>query len=206
MKHVLILFVVFVLSGCANGQGISLMPFEQPGANPGNFKLCHGFGCSFTTSVALSQKQWAYVLAPLKKSAKNAETERKNIAKTIARMEKAVTEAADITPDLGEAETFEKDQHQMDCLDETINTSRYLEFIEGEGLLKFHEVADPIHRGYFVDGMWPHNSATVRDLETGEIFAIDSYYFDNGVEPSIVPFKVWMAEWRPEELEASPSP
>ncbi len=116
-------------------------------------------------------------------------------------MEKEVVKATGITPDLGEARTFEGDQSQMDCIDETINTSLYLQFFDDEGLFKFHEAAPPLHRGYFVNGMWPHNTGAVREKASGKVYAIDSYYFDNGVTPSIVPIDVWLQNWRPENLK-----
>lgn len=185
--------------GCTKGQGISLAEFENASESPQNFKLCHGFGCSDYTWTGLSEKQWMQAVSPLKRKAKDAEQERMNIAKSIARIEKSVQTVSGVSRDLGGARTFEKDQGQMDCLDETINTSRYLAFIEAEGLLRFHDVYEPIHRGFFVDGMWPHNSAAVREKETGEIYAIDSYYSDNGGEVHVVALDVWLDEWRPED-------
>lgn len=88
----------------------------------------------------------------------------------------------------------------MDCIDETINTSMYLKFFEDAGLLKHHTVARPIHRGYFINGMWPHNSGAVQENKTGTIYAIDSYYSDNGGEVHVVDLDTWHAQWRPEGL------
>ncbi len=198
MKKIVLLVGCLVLAGCAKGQGISLMPFEDPRAEPTNFVLCHGFGCSHRSRVHLSEAQWARAVAPLKRGAKSAAQERVNIAKSVALIEKAVQKETGLSPDLGGARTFEKDQHQMDCLDETINTSRYLAFIADSGLLKYNDAVDPIHRGYFVDGMWPHNSAAVRDNATGVIYAIDSYYSDNGGPVYVVDLDTWLDEWRPE--------
>lgn len=188
------------MAACASGQGISLVPFQEAGENPHDFKVCHGFGCSFSTPVSLTKREWAKVSAPLKRRSKTAAAERKKIAKAVALMERVVRKSAGLGKDFGQATTFEKDRHQMDCLDETINTSRTLAFLDGDGLLRFNSVYEPIHRGYFIDGMWPHNSGAVRDNETGEVFAIDSYYSDNGGKVSIVPLATWLDEWRPEGL------
>ena len=115
-------------------------------------------------------------------------------------MEAESTKTAKINPDLGEAHSFEGDQAQMDCIDEAINTTHYLEFMEQAGLLKHHIAASPIHRGFFVDGQWPHNAAAVKEKNSGEIFAIDSYYFDSGKPAQSVPIDVWLDKWRPEML------
>ena len=200
MKHISFVFALFVLSACATGQGISLFPYQDKNESPYSFDLCHGFGCKSSTAITLSEKDWDRVQAPLKKKSKNAEDERKKIAKAISRMEKTVQQNSGMNADFGEARTFEKDYDQMDCLDETINTSRVLAFLDREGLIQYHSVANPVHRGYFLDGMWPHNSAAIEDKESGEVFAVDSYYFDNGEKVNIVPLKIWMDEWRPPEL------
>lgn len=199
MKQKLFLILVLMLCGCTKGQGISLIPYENPEAGPRGFDVCHGFSCTYKTPSYFTDAQWAGILQPLKTTAKDAQAERRNIARSIALMEKYATENAGLRPDLGKAETFEKDQHQMDCLDEAINTSHYLQMLEQAGGLHWNEVSDPIHRGFFVDGMWPHNSAAVKDKETGEVYAIDTYYFDSGVEPAVVPIDEWLDEWRPAE-------
>lgn len=193
-KNALIIILLF-LSACSTG--ISLRPYGHDKATPKNFKLCHGFSCSYQTQVKLTDKQWMNATKPLRLNTKSAEQERKNIARAIALMEKNVTETAALNPDLAEATTFEKDQHQMDCIDETINTSLYLQFFEQAGLLKFHSFSLPIHRGYIVDGMWPHNTATVTETATGKIYAMDSYYTGNGGKTYIVEKQEWLNQWRP---------
>ncbi len=182
------------------------MPFENPAASPQQFMLCHGFGCSQRSKVSLSQKEWKRATNPLRKTPKTANQERKNLLKSMALIETAVQQSSGLSPDFGGARTFENDEHQMDCLDETINASQYLKFIAQEHLLKFHTVADPVHRGYFVDGMWPHNSAAIHDSKTGEIYAIDTYYSDNGGKAYAVDLDTWLNEWRPEGLKTITKP
>ena len=130
-----------------------------------------------------------------------AADERLKIAHAIAQIEKQIIANTGMTPDRGEAHTFEADNGQMDCMDEAINTSQYLKFLEEAGVLKFNEASEPVHRGFFVDGMWPHNSGAVREKATGEIYVIDSYYFDAGHDAAVVPLRKWLDEWRPPELK-----
>ena len=179
---------------------MSMVPYEYADANPHNFVLCHGFGCSAKTRVELTKAEWKAVTAPLRKKAKNAEAERKNVAKAIGLMEKNVTLAAGLGLDHGQARTFERDQAQMDCIDEAINTTHYLEFFAAQDLLNFHRVHEPVHRGYFINGVYPHNSGALEETATGRVYVIDSYYFDAGTAAYVVPLDVWLAEWRPEEL------
>ena len=85
----------------------------------------------------------------------------------------------------------------MDCIDETVNTDLYLSFLQTAGVFKFHEKTGPLHRGYFVDGMWPHNTAAAVERDSGAVYAIDSYYHDNGVKIDAVEKDVWLDRWRP---------
>jgi hypothetical protein len=203
MGKILLFCCLLVLSACAGGQGMSMAPYEYADANPHNFVLCHGFGCSSKTRVELTKAEWKAVSAPLRRKAKTAVAERQNIAKAIGLMEKHVTVASGLKADSGQARTFEKDQAQMDCIDEAINTTHYLEFFAAQDLFKFHRVHEPVHRGYFINGVYPHNSAAVEETMTGQVYVIDSYYFDAGTPASVVPLNVWLAEWRPEGLDQS---
>ncbi|MEO1957103.1 MAG: hypothetical protein ABGX03_04155 [Methylophilaceae bacterium] len=42
----------------------------------------------------------------------------------------------------------------------------------------------------------------MRELATGERFSLDSWLYDNGHAPTIVPFKVWKANFQPEDSPA----
>lgn len=199
-KQIIILTLAALLAGCAKGNGISMLPYNEQHDGPAGFILCHGFSCSEKTYVALKETQWNKVAAVFKPAAKTPEQERKQIENAIAVMETEVIKTTGLKPDHGEANTFEPDQAQMDCIDEAINTTHYIEFFEQAGFLKHHDPAPPIHRGFFIDGQWPHNSGAVKEKDGGEIYAIDSYYFDAGKPAVAVPLDVWLDEWRPANL------
>ena len=179
---------------------MSLMPYQDKNAGPQDFALCHGFSCSYETRTGIAEKEWKKILRGFSPPAKNAAAERLKIAEAVRKIEAYVNKHSGLNPDKGKAVRFEKDEDQMDCVDETINTSQYLAFLDREGVFKFHVAADPVHRGYFVDGMWPHNSAAVRETESGAVFVIDSYYYDSGSKIAVVPLDEWLADWHPEDV------
>ncbi|MCB1592276.1 MAG: hypothetical protein KDI90_07485 [Alphaproteobacteria bacterium] len=197
MRRRYLLILPFLLTACTKGQGISLRPFAETWGTPYEFQVCHGFNCTNRTPVALDRSEWENILKPFRTPAADAAEERNKIAQYVGLIETTVQQKTGMKPDKGEARTFERDQDQMDCLDETINTSRYLHFLEKRGILKWNEVADPVHRGYFVDAMWPHNSAAVKEKATGQRYAIDSYYRDNGQPADIVALEKWLKNWSP---------
>ncbi len=133
--------------------------------------------------------------------AKNADEEKQKIALAIAKIETTINTITKMNPDRGKAENFESDEDQMDCIDETINTSLFLKFLEKDRAFKWHKVGEPIHRGYFIDAMWPHNSASIIENSSGEIFAVDSYWYDNGQPAQIIHMDIWMDSWDPTENE-----
>ena len=175
-----------------------MQQYAQPGATPQNFKLCHGYACTLRTNVHLSDKDWRSVLRLFKPAAKSSEAERVQITKAIARMETFAVKSSGIPPDRGHASRVRDDLYQMDCIDETVNTDLYLRFLEEAGVLKFHTRALPLHRGYFIDGTWPHNAAAVQEIASGKIYAIDSFYHDNGTKVDAVVKRVWLQGWRPD--------
>src|SRR5215218_1341261 len=51
-----------------------------------SFRECHGFACSSSSRVSLSQQEWAKVIAVFRPQAKDAKTERQRISQAVATM------------------------------------------------------------------------------------------------------------------------
>jgi hypothetical protein len=196
MRKILAFVVLsFLLSGCATGIQLSkYAPQDQP---KDDFTFCHGYSCTYKQQTGFSKQEWNSVAAVFKPAAKTPEAERSKIAKAIARMETIIGKKTNTGQDTGEALSIKQNKYQMDCLDETVNTSRYLAFLYEAGLFKFHQYSAPVHRGYFIDGEWPHNTATIQEIKTGRQFVVDSFYRPNGQEPYILPREVWLKGWKP---------
>lgn len=197
-KYLKIILCIPLLCACTKGQGISLHQYKQEKPTRENFKLCHGYSCTHRTDISISDENWKRITSLFANPAANAKAERQNIAHAMALIEKTIIDISGMIPDRAEAKNFETDKDQMDCLDETINTSRYLSFLEKENAFKFHKTSSPIHRGYFIDGLWPHNTATITEIQTGDIYAVDSYYAETGLKAHIIPKDIWLDDWSPE--------
>ena len=197
MKNIWLFLFVLVVAACGSSTGINLGPYYTYGPTKNDFRVCHGYSCQFQTPVHVSDKEWNRLLAPLKRSFKTAEAERTALVKVLANIEKLAGKKSGTDVDLAEARGKREDDFQMDCIDETANMSLYFRFIEEAGLLKLNKFERPVHRGYLVDGRWPHNAVTVRDLKSNELYVIDAFYKDNGKAPYIIPFDEWVDGWRP---------
>jgi len=188
------------LIGCASPFEGNLMKIEMDNNNPvtpRQFTVCHGNGCAIRSKVSLAEIHWDQVMGFFKYPAKSPEEERNQISQAIARIEAIVGEKTRTHIDVGQNSYKYYDEGQMDCVDETINTSMYLRFLKEGGALRWHIVAEPIHRGF----IWPHNTAVVSEIKSGKSYAIDSWFFKNGEEPSIVATEDWLSGWRPPGID-----
>lgn len=78
------------------------------------------------------------------------------------------------------------------CVDDTANTTTFLLTLEQLGVLTQHEVEGQAYRGLVIDGRVPHFTAVIREKDTGEEYAVDTWLYTTG-EPVIVkPLSDWL--------------
>lgn len=161
-----------------------------------HFEVCQNGGCAKLTTLNLSGADWQPVEALFAQPIQNAEQERDKLAKAIGMLEEIVGQRTGTSED--RAGTFDNSAYtgQQDCNDEAINTTTYMRLLQQAGYLVLHTVEDMRTRNFFFSG-WPHTTAVIREIETGERFAVDSWFYDNGHPAVIVPFKVWKANFQP---------
>lgn len=175
--------------------------------DPTQFSICYDHGCASVITVSLNEQQWLWVSNLFRTPAENPEQERKHIAWAIALLEKIVGKLTGTDNDKGGDLEGLGQPGQMDCIDESTNTTTYLRIFNQAGLLKWHEVEDRVTRGWFITG-WPHTTAIIRDIESNQRYAVDSWFLDNGEQPFVVPLDVWKNGWSPFNLKPPylPSP
>jgi len=162
------------------------------------FEICTGGGCAEIKQVAVTGDEWK-VIADIFEDAsltKDAVLERKHIAEAIGALEKIVGAKTGTSTD--RAGTFDNSRYpgQLDCNDEAINSTTYMRLMYQHGLIKLHVVEDMRTRSYFLFG-WPHSTAMIHELATGERYAVDSWFYDNGYPATIVPFASWKSGYFP---------
>jgi len=164
------------------------------------FDVCTGGGCAEIKHVSLTDEEWQ-VIANIFANAvvvSNAEQERNMISEAIGVFETFIGEKTGTASDL--AGTFGNSDYpgQLDCNDEAINSTTYMRLLRQNGLLKFHEIEDTRTRNFFFTG-WPHSTAVIHETASGERFAVDSWFYDNGFPATIIPFAVWKSGYIPED-------
>lgn len=165
---------------------------------PWNFSVCSEHTCRKLSVVGLEPAQWQQIHTLFSPPSKHAAEERERIAHAIALLETMIGKLTGTAHDKGRNFQGVGMDGQMDCIDESTNTSIYLSMMLDHGLLKWHSNEDRATRGWFIFG-WPHTTAVIRDAGSGELFAVDSWFEDNGKPPYILPLQVWSDGWQPPE-------
>jgi len=165
---------------------------------PGHFTICHGNTCRLISSVSLDAAQWRAVIAEFRPRPDDAGREREAIRRAVALLERFSGAQTGTAADLGRNAAGRGLAGQMDCIDEAANTTVYLSLLRDAGLLRFHQVEYRTNRGVFAfTGGIPHATAVIRDRDSGQRYAVDSWFLDNGEPPFIVPMADWRAGWEP---------
>ena len=156
---------------------------------PPPFEICYDFSCRSRASVDLRGDDWHRVRELFAIPALTAAEERGQIAAAIALLERLASTRSGIGRDLGGNIDGHGRPGQMDCIDESTNTTAYLQLRAADGLLLFHRVDEPARRAPWVFD--PHWTATLSDRD-GQRYAVDSWFLDNGRRPYIQPLPAWL--------------
>jgi hypothetical protein len=199
------LVLAVAVSACAeNANHLNthyLSRFATPEPTLADFTVCHGFGCTERSHASLTLAEWRKVIAVFRPRASNAKSERQQIVRAVALMERMVgpqtgTAAHQwthknmlILPNMG-------DTTQLDCVDEAVNTWTYMTMMERGHLLHFHRVADLSNAGSLTDPNM-RNTAVLQETGGG-YYAVDASLVDYGVPPLVMPLATWMGHWPPD--------
>ena len=157
---------------------------------PSRYSVCFDHSCASVVTDSLSDTEWQTVTAPLRQPAAGAAQERTAIARSMALFETIIGRHTGTSRDRGRNIAGFGQPGQLDCIDESTNTTTYLRLLEQDELLRFHRVASRATRfGLFV-GM-PHSTAVIEELGSGNRYVVDSWFRDNGQLPHIVRLEDW---------------
>lgn len=196
-RVVIVLSAALLLAGCGRlvaPDGYLTEKKVDPPGTAGSFMVCHGYDCTYKTTVKVWPEEWEQVRAVLTPAAADAAEERQRIVEAVALMERFVGERIGTSADEGGFKMrIGGDPTQLDCIDETINTTVYFMMMKRDGLFRYHDVGRPAHRGFFLDGRWYHQTAVLREKKTGTDYAVDTWYADNGIPATPLLLSDWHA-------------
>lgn len=177
---------------CASGVLLSKpVSAEDTPVGIDNIQVCMNFSCKDKQFISLDQQEWESIANWLVPVADEAGIERQNIVNAIGWFEVIVGRHTpthrDVGGDLGNpGANF---PGQLDCIDESLNTTTYLKLLEQNGLLKHHRVVEPAYRRAILDQHW---AGQIETLDGQERWIIDSWFQNNGY----LPYLQSEAEWQ----------
>jgi hypothetical protein len=164
-------------------------PASLAATSPEAIPVCYNFGCKVEDTVTLTPQVWLEVSGWFQPPPQSAEEERDRIKKAIGWMEVVVGNHTPTHRDTGlDLELGGQFPGQLDCIDESLNTTTYLRLFENQGLLRFHRVLDRAYRRAILDQHW---AGQVEELDTGTRYVFDSWFQDNGILPYVQEVGQW---------------
>lgn len=151
--------------------------------------ICYNYGCAVQTIINIDFDDLTQ-LDQLFQEIPNAAVERSSIQFAIGFMNRIAGKQTPIHNDRGGNYDDDGVEGRMDCIDHSRTTTAYLKLIEARGLLNFHRVLEPIRRApLLVNDHW---SARIQETASGNEYAVDSWFFDNGEPAAMFPLREWL--------------
>ena len=151
--------------------------------------ICYNYDCNRTAHVRPGVDEWSTIVNQFKPAARSAVEERGMIRRAVAVLEHIAGTQTPTYRDRGRNPIVDDWPGQMDCIDESTNTKRYLDLLQERGLLRWHRVAERVYRApHLFDQHW---AGQIIELETLDRYVVDSWFLDNGNMPYIQAASAW---------------
>ena len=204
-ERIKFLSATLLIAGCA-GQPVprAFLTAEEPEiaaavdreAVPAAFAICRGYGCGLRDLVGLDATARRDLRALFEPIPTDAAAERAAVARAVGLMEDVTGRALGTWADKPRTPMSLGDPSQLDCVDESINTSTVLHLLHREGLLRWHVPAHPVRRYAFL-GFGVHYTAVLVEQSSGQAYAVDSWFHANGDPAEVLPLALWRNGWEP---------
>ncbi len=152
--------------------------------------VCYDFRCRTRRIVSLSVAEWESVTGWFSEPDTTAAAERDRIRRAVGWMEVMVGRHLPTHQDLplNEIPVPYSGSGQLDCIDESVNTTVYLRLFQAYGYLRHHRVIEEAYRRALFDQHW---AGQIREMDSGTRYVVDSWFQPNGYLPIIQPSKIW---------------
>ena len=176
-------------ASCLPGM-ISVCGAQTASPAPDVFPVCYNHECSRQQLVRLNDQQRQSTRDLFSPAATSGAEERAMIRRAIAQMKEFNGVLAGTSADRGGNVAGAGLPRQMDCIDESTNTTIYLTLLQQDGLLRWHELQERAERSKWVIDI--HWAAVIRESVSGQGWAVDSWFLDNGEPPYIQRLEDWL--------------
>ena len=161
---------------------------SQPSFAAPDFVHCYDFGCKSRQSISFTSQNWRQIQNIFTDSTFSKFEEKQAIRRAIALMESLSGDIVGTSLDKAGNYPGYDIEKQQDCIDESTNTYQYLNALEQRNLFRWHLVAPKKRRIVWLVSHW---TAVIAEKDTGQQFAVDSWYRDNGQLPYLQKLENW---------------
>tara|TARA_R110002096_G_scaffold257381_1_gene450701 strand:- start:29053 stop:29700 length:648 start_codon:yes stop_codon:yes gene_type:complete len=205
MRAVLSLICTLLLAACASSPNPQLAGHADDLKSYKRFGVCYGYACKNYQKTGLSDQEWQAVRNIFSPEVSSAKQERERIAKAIAMIEQFVGPKTGTDHDKARAPVINfSTGTEMDCIDESTNSTSYLYLMRQDGLIRYHTLGVKLRRNWG-NLSYPHSTATIHEIDKDKVvegdghFVVDSWFHKNGALAEIIPASVWRGPWYPEK-------
>ncbi len=157
----------------------------------GAIPVCYDFGCASKSTVKLPFSEWQSVAGWFSPVAETPAEEREQIKKAVGWLEVVIGRHTPTHLDLEFDRTHNIDKResgQLDCIDESVNTTTYMKLFEASGFFRHHVVIEEAYRRSLFDQHW---AGQIREIATGTRYVVDSWFQPNGYLPVVQDSESW---------------
>lgn len=158
--------------------------------------ICYNWNCANMARVSFSDEQLS-VVQQLFSEVNDSVSERIAISDAIGVLELFAAQQSPTSADRGGNWDDQNVNGRMDCIDHSTNTTSYLKLFEANHWLRFYRVGERVKRVRFF-GVSAHWAARIDDIQTGESFAVDSWFYDNGSPAVLYKLEDWLSGQSPD--------
>jgi len=165
-------------------------------ADPLALNICYNYGCQAQQEISFDDGLFN-TLTDVLATATDAKSERHAISAVVAHMYVAAGKQTPIWRDRG-GDSNDDGDGSMDCIDHATNTTTFLKLLELRGLLRYHDVGEPVRRGIFFE----HWAAQLRERGASGVHTVDSWFYEFGMPAVVMSLKDWQGGLRPPGITA----
>lgn len=192
------LLPILVLVGCAGDQerikpADFLKNYNLAEPSLTAMTYCSEHDCVTRTPVSLEGGVWKKITNLFQTMPASAEEERQLLAMAVGLYEEHAGQIAGTSQD--KPRTGINSSRQLDCIDETLNTTMFFMVLKKEGLIRFHTLEGTVGRGDAFD--WPHFALSLAEKEGSKQFVLDTWFRPNGQPADILTLAEWKKGWNP---------
>ena len=166
--------------------------------NTSSISICYNYSCKTNSIIHINTENIASLNTIFKQLNISGHGERLAIAQAIALLENIAATQSPVYNDKAKNYNDNYLPGSMDCIDSTVNTTHYLELLNQLGLIVRHELQQPVYRSPNLMGQ--HWAAQIKDKNSRQSFAVDSWQTDNGQRPIIQDIEKWQVREPVESL------